>query len=1122
MAAINVLVVGDGPYSVQTPHPMNGINFLPSQDLTDNTFTISEFIYLLRNNPVPSISVDTAHRRIDPNATFQNFIFTSAALAPYDVLWLFGYEGWNYGTVPYGSAIGPDEVAAIANFMKSGGGVFAVGDHAGMGSLMCGQIPRVRSMRNWFGRASDIPAGCPTTAIDYSGATVSAVNRPGESGNPVPGVARADTLQANPSDSATPGQFQFDDQSDAIPQTLTFVPAEPPHSILQGPNGPINRYPDHMHEGEVVTPSSLSETVTIGGQSFVEYPAIGSYQPVPGIIATGNIVAGHTTLVEGASCEINNFTTDNTPTVATTIGILCVYDGRGVGVGRVVTDSSFHHYLDLNLIGDPCGSSPDRTQGFAGGLVDANHDPVTPASGSVLADLQAFYVSTVVWLARFNQDFYFSVDKSTFGVDEASDNNTFPNFPDSFWLVVNGYSPDAVQASLGSLHLAGPFANISGISLTAGSLQLEGSIPSNQAQRVLIPYSVQFSGSSISAFPTAGNPAIQMPLQATITIGGISYGPETEFELGSGQDPYFQNINPQEDNAFYLSQDICVFTATPGTNTTPVASAPVQFTAGPNKYIKDLLTYLNSQTAFTIPQTTDPFNSFPSQVLTDGDSSVTPGTSALPNYNFAIARVRLNGPLNSKAKNVKVFFRLFITQTSDTDYQPNGTYLSKLDASNLPKTPLPAPDNETTPFFASSTSAADYATGGPNNRDITITNSNGAWAYFGCYLDVYNPAINLQMYGTHHCIVAQIAYDDAPIVNSNGLTAGPDNSDKLAQRNMEVSFTHNPGSPPSRRVPQTFDLRPGPAISPVAGQLLDYPDELMIDWGNVPHGSIATIYWPQADGSDVLRMASQLYAANQLTLADPHTVQCPVNGGFTYVPIPSGTGQNFGGLFTIDLSPALKKGQEFNIVVRRLSSRQLSDVNVAANARTAQAVGRPGSAKVQRNWRYVIGTFQVKIPVDSAKAILPSEENTYAILLWRFSQMSPGNRWYPVILRYLSYIAARVNALGGNASGIKPSPWGAGTSSGGVQPEPIPIGLDTEEFTGKVVGVVYDRFGDFEGFLLITESGHEHAFRAREAEIEALVRFAWMDRVVISVLVHKGHPELPVSIILRRAPRPEH
>jgi hypothetical protein len=126
-------------------------------------------------------------------------------------------------------------------------------------------------------------------------------------------------------------------------------------------------------------------------------------------------------------------------------------------------------------------------------------------------------------------------------------------------------------------------------------------------------------------------------------------------------------------------------------------------------------------------------------------------------------------------------------------------------------------------------------------------------------------------------------------------------------------------------------------------------------------------------------------------------------------------------------------------------------------------------------------------------------------------------------LRYVSYLAGRVDAFGGNSSGILPSPTGVPAPGGGGHPKPGPVGFGTEEFTGKVDGLVYNRFGDFEGFHLLTEAGHKEEFHATEAEIEQLVRFAWIDRVVISVRVHKGRPEIPVTIILRRAPqRPQH
>ncbi len=56
-----------------------------------------------------------------------------------------------------------------------------------------------------------------------------------------------------------------------------------------------------------------------------------------------------------------------------------------------------------------------------------------------------------------------------------------------------------------------------------------------------------------------------------------------------------------------------------------------------------------------------------------------------------------------------------------------------------------------------------------------------------------------------------------------------------------------------------------------------------------------------------------------------------------------------------------------------------------------------------------------------------------------------------------------------------------------------------EEFSGQVVAIAYDRFGDFDGFRLVTEKGHEHTSRAVEPESEELVRFAWAERIVVSV-----------------------
>src|SRR3984885_12800864 len=88
MADIKVLVVADGLVPQVPPTvPKLGFSFQATQDLTDNTFTVSEFIYLLTSSETPSISVDTAHRGNDPSAKFQNFNFsTSVDLTQYNVL----------------------------------------------------------------------------------------------------------------------------------------------------------------------------------------------------------------------------------------------------------------------------------------------------------------------------------------------------------------------------------------------------------------------------------------------------------------------------------------------------------------------------------------------------------------------------------------------------------------------------------------------------------------------------------------------------------------------------------------------------------------------------------------------------------------------------------------------------------------------------------------------------------------------------------------------------------------------------------------------------------------------------------------------------------------------------
>ena len=753
----------------------------------------------------------------------------------------------------------------------------------------------------------------------------------------------------------------------------------------------------------------------------------------------------------------------------------------------------------------------------------------------------------------------FWVDKSTFGKDEVQDVLNSPSngvFPKAFWLVLEGFNRQAWNGAVPVL--SGAALGFTGISITPSASGPEFEIPGSQTipQRIRFPYDIRFSASSLAAFPAAT--ALEDELDAAITVRGHQFSTSTVLEFVAGADPYFTNIDPAQDNVFYLSQDLRVFTATPSLNNRPVPGGPAflaDTVSGGYQYIQNLIAYLNID--YNDPAGTDPFDPASSVVPEQfgaftGDSSVTPFTSSggnnHTNYNFALARVRLRGSqgVAGEAANVKVFFRMWGTQSADTDYQPGSTYLSHSDASNLPDWPLPAGDSHTMPFFAtgnnpnfSDPNNPEFGANGVNNRTVIINSGDSRWAYFGCFLNVYDPSnavngaqVQALLPGTHHCIVAQIAYDGAPIVNSNGVTMSPENSDKLAQRNLQVTHSDNPGAPATHRIPQTFDLRPSAPIVVGQGGLLDYPDELMIDWGKTPLGSAANIYWPQVDAAQVLQLASRMYGAHLLSASDSHTIQCKVSRGVTYVPIPPGSGDNFAGLFTVDLPPTVVKGQEFNITVRRVATRRKPGIifakghdkpvshrvvdaakpshgHVLRSRHAAALVEQPPPiARELPNWRYVVGTFQVKIPVATKDLILPAEENTLAIFKWRLQQMAPSNRWYPVLQRYIAYLSARVDGLGGNSGAIEPSP--TGVPPGGKRP-----GADhVVEYTGKVCEVVYDCFGRLEGFALTTCSG-SHIFRTCDDAIGEIVLRACKEGLLLSVHVGGGHEMKIQKLIVR-------
>jgi hypothetical protein len=70
------------------------------------------------------------------------------------------------------------------------------------------------------------------------------------------------------------------------------------------------------------------------------------------------------------------------------------------------------------------------------------------------------------------------------------------------------------------------------------------------------------------------------------------------------------------------------------------------------------------------------------------------------------------------------------------------------------------------------------------------------------------------------------------------------------------------------------------------------------------------------------------------------------------------------------------------------------------------------------------------------------------------------------------------------------------------------------ERTGKIAGLIFDSFGDFEGFLLETQ-GAEHKYFSREKAIRELVEWALRERLRVTVWAKRDEPHRALSIVVR-------
>jgi hypothetical protein len=611
----------------------------------------------------------------------------------------------------------------------------------------------------------------------------------------------------------------------------------------------------------------------------------------------------------------------------------------------------------------------------------------------------------------------FIVDRSTFGQDEvtamlASANPAVAQA--ALYVTLDGFTPQEIgitaatptdPPSLKPALTVNP--GLVQMEIRAEHLDLEDPAHLVRRQRITWTYDVRFTGTDDFNFPAA-----TQTLQLSASFAGQS---------ANGWIVLIKQPNPYEIDGptHWLSTDLRVFQINEGqskfgaTMGTMATQAPA--------FIQAVINNLN--TGATGGQTYDNDLSTDQQTSRLELSEAVNGTKV---FNFAVARVRYIGAL--PAADVRVFFRMFAAATTSLAYDTSTTYRRGGQGSVVvPLLGLEGSQLVTIPCFAearvdSAATALDFQTDPTNARPIGASGFERQ-VFFGAWLDFnqtapqfpLNPApangpwaadrksVQDLVRGAHQCLVAEIAFDPAPIP----ANANPGTSDKLAQRNLAIVESANPGVVGSRRIPQTFEIRPTSEKLP-AGAL---HDELMIDWGNTPVGSVATFYLPTVNAEEVLDLAAQMYRTNNLSFIDEHTLQTRT-GGMSWIPLPKGGEANVPGLITIDLPPTVRTGQGFTVVVRQVTGSTTAVVAAAA------------LAAVPRTMRHILGSFQITIPVRTKEVMVAAEQRLLSNLRWIERGIPAMDRWFAVFRRYVGQVAQRVDGVGGDSGKVASSPSG--------------------------------------------------------------------------------------------------
>ena len=301
------------------------------------------------------------------------------------------------------------------------------------------------------------------------------------------------------------------------------------------------------------------------------------------------------------------------------------------------------------------------------------------------------------------QDCQLIIDKSTFGSDEvAVQLPGTASYPAAYWVAVDGFTdaqlgfntpsdlanpaPNpaptvsvsidvALNPSLTAAQMSTIAANLPTVS-QLGPLPIVATDPTLAplTQRFLYPYTISFGSSA--AFDGLGfDQAAILTLTASITVGSVTRTDSATLELVKGENPFLAKVYPGDPSQpVWLSFDLRFFKVA-----IPSGGSASRFGATMSSDPSDAPGFVASVIGNLTTNGGNVGGDAFANLSQDEDASaiefLRQDSSGNYVFNFAVARVRLLGKTaGAQAQSVRVFFRLFQAQTTNSAFNEGTTY----------------------------------------------------------------------------------------------------------------------------------------------------------------------------------------------------------------------------------------------------------------------------------------------------------------------------------------------------------------------------------------------------------------------------------------------------------------